>query len=78
MQVFLVLPRVPSIRALIALVVPPVAPSLPHVAVVLPKVPAGRAAEMSDCVGAAVYLASRASDMVHGHLLLVDGGYTVI
>ena len=44
----------------------------------LPKVPAGRTAETSDCVGAAVYLASRASDMVHGHLLLVDGGYTVV
>jgi NAD(P)-dependent dehydrogenase (short-subunit alcohol dehydrogenase family) len=44
----------------------------------LPKVPAGRTAERADCVGAAVYLASRASDMVHGHLLLVDGGFTVI
>jgi 2-deoxy-D-gluconate 3-dehydrogenase len=44
----------------------------------LPKVPAGRTAETSDCVGAAVYLASSASDMVHGHLLLVDGGYTVV
>src|SRR5439155_1320884 len=40
MQVFLVLPQVPSIRALVALVVPPVAPILPHVAVVLPQVPA--------------------------------------
>jgi 2-deoxy-D-gluconate 3-dehydrogenase len=44
----------------------------------LPKVPAGRVGETSDVVGAAVFLASHASDFVHGHLLLVDGGYTAI
>jgi NAD(P)-dependent dehydrogenase (short-subunit alcohol dehydrogenase family) len=44
----------------------------------LPKVPAGRLGETSDLVGAAVFLASPASDFVHGHLLLVDGGYTAI
>lgn len=44
----------------------------------LPKVPAGRIGLTSDVVGAAVFLASAASDFVHGHLLMVDGGYTVI
>jgi NAD(P)-dependent dehydrogenase (short-subunit alcohol dehydrogenase family) len=44
----------------------------------LPKVPAGRIGETSDVVGAAVFLASPASDFVQGHLLLVDGGYTAI
>jgi NAD(P)-dependent dehydrogenase (short-subunit alcohol dehydrogenase family) len=34
--------------------------------------------QASDVVGAAVFLASEASDFVHGHLLLVDGGYTAI
>ena len=44
----------------------------------LPKVPAGRVGQPQDVVGAAVFLASDASDFVHGHLLLVDGGYTAI
>ena len=44
----------------------------------VPKVPAGRVGQTSDVVGAAVFLASAASDFVHGHLLLVDGGYTAI
>ena len=44
----------------------------------LPKVPAGRVGETSDLVGAAIFLASSASDFVHGHQLLVDGGYTAI
>jgi 2-deoxy-D-gluconate 3-dehydrogenase len=44
----------------------------------LPKLPVGRVAEPSDMVGAAVFLASGASDMVHGHHLMVDGGYTAI
>ena len=44
----------------------------------LPKVPAGRVGKTGDVVGAAVFLASAASDFVHGHLLLVDGGYTAV
>jgi 2-deoxy-D-gluconate 3-dehydrogenase len=44
----------------------------------LPKVPAGRVGETEDVVGAALFLASSASDFVHGHQLLVDGGYTAI
>jgi NAD(P)-dependent dehydrogenase (short-subunit alcohol dehydrogenase family) len=44
----------------------------------LPKVPAGRVGATEDVVGAAIFLASSASDFVHGHQLLVDGGYTAI
>jgi NAD(P)-dependent dehydrogenase (short-subunit alcohol dehydrogenase family) len=43
-----------------------------------PKVPAGRVGQTTDVIGAAVFLASSASDFVHGHLLLVDGGYTIV
>ena len=41
-------------------------------------VPAGRAGLPEEIVGAVLILASRASDMVAGHNLLVDGGRTVI
>ena len=44
----------------------------------LPKLPVGRVGEPSDVVGAAVFLSSSQSDFVHGHLLLVDGAYTVV
>jgi NAD(P)-dependent dehydrogenase (short-subunit alcohol dehydrogenase family) len=45
---------------------------------VLARIPAGRYLEPEDVVGSIVYLASRASDMVHGHLLLIDGGWTAL
>jgi NAD(P)-dependent dehydrogenase (short-subunit alcohol dehydrogenase family) len=45
---------------------------------VLSRIPAGRWCEPEDVVGAVVYLASPASDMVNGHLLLVDGGWSAI
>lgn len=44
----------------------------------LAKIPAGRFAEPEDIVGSVVFLASSASAMVHGQLLLVDGGWTAI
>lgn len=44
----------------------------------LEKIPAGRFCEPDDVVGAVVFLASAASDMVHGQLILVDGGLTVV
>lgn len=44
----------------------------------LSRIPAGRFCEPDDVVGAVVFLASRAADMVHGHLLLVDGGFTAV
>ena len=37
--------------------------------------PLGQLAEPEDIVGAALFLASRASRMVTGHTLAVDGGY---
>ena len=43
---------------------------------ILERIPAGRWGEPDDLAGAAVFLASRASDYVNGHLLVVDGGIT--
>jgi NAD(P)-dependent dehydrogenase (short-subunit alcohol dehydrogenase family) len=45
---------------------------------VLARIPAGRWAEPEDTANAVVFLASPASDMVNGHLLLVDGGWSAI
>ncbi|MCP3730880.1 2-dehydro-3-deoxy-D-gluconate 5-dehydrogenase KduD [Sphingomonas sp. MG17] len=42
---------------------------------ILERIPAGRWGEPSDLGGAAVFLASRASDYVQGHILAVDGGW---
>jgi 2-dehydro-3-deoxy-D-gluconate 5-dehydrogenase len=39
------------------------------------RIPAGRWGEPADLAGAVVFLASRASDYVHGHVLVVDGGW---
>ena len=39
------------------------------------RIPAGRWGEPSDLAGAAVFLSSAASDYVHGHILVVDGGW---
>lgn len=39
------------------------------------RIPAGRWGTPEDLVGAAVFLASGASDYVNGHLLAVDGGW---
>ena len=42
---------------------------------ILERIPADRWGEPSDIVGPAVFLASRASDYVNGHVLVVDGGW---
>jgi 2-deoxy-D-gluconate 3-dehydrogenase len=42
---------------------------------IMERIPAGRWGEVADLTGAAVFLASRASDYVNGHLLVVDGGW---
>ena len=45
---------------------------------VLSRIPMGRLGTPEDVVGAVVYLASPAADMVTGHTLLVDGGWTAV
>ncbi len=42
---------------------------------ILDRIPAGRWGEPADVAGAAVFLASAASDYVSGHVLAVDGGW---
>jgi len=44
---------------------------------VVEHIPAGRWGDPADLMGATVFLASRASDYVNGHVLVVDGGYLV-
>jgi 2-deoxy-D-gluconate 3-dehydrogenase len=41
----------------------------------LSRIPAGRWGDPQDMAGAAVFLASRASDYCHGTILVVDGGW---
>jgi len=42
---------------------------------ILERIPANRWGNPEDLQGAAVFLASAASDYLHGHLLVVDGGW---
>jgi 2-dehydro-3-deoxy-D-gluconate 5-dehydrogenase len=42
---------------------------------ILERIPAGRWGEPADVAGAAVFLASRAAEYIHGHVLVVDGGW---
>ena len=42
---------------------------------ILERIPAGRWGEPEDLAGAAVFLSSSASDYLHGHILVVDGGW---
>lgn len=44
---------------------------------ILSRIPAERWAEPFDLMGAVVFLASKASDYVNGHVLAVDGGWMV-
>ena len=45
---------------------------------VLRRIPLGRLGKPEDVVGAVVFLASPAADLITGHTLLVDGGWTAI
>jgi 2-deoxy-D-gluconate 3-dehydrogenase len=42
---------------------------------ILDRIPAGRWGDPDDLGGAVVFLASEAADHVHGHVLVVDGGW---
>jgi 2-deoxy-D-gluconate 3-dehydrogenase len=42
---------------------------------ILERIPAGRWGDPQDIAGAAVFLSSPASDYIHGHVLVVDGGW---
>lgn len=44
---------------------------------ILSRIPAERWADPFDLMGAVVFLASKASDYVNGHILAVDGGWLV-
>jgi NAD(P)-dependent dehydrogenase (short-subunit alcohol dehydrogenase family) len=44
---------------------------------IVEHIPAARWGDVSDLMGAAVFLASPAADYVNGHVLTVDGGYLV-
>jgi 2-deoxy-D-gluconate 3-dehydrogenase len=42
---------------------------------IMERIPARRWGQPADLGGAVVFLASRASDYIHGHILVVDGGW---
>jgi NAD(P)-dependent dehydrogenase (short-subunit alcohol dehydrogenase family) len=44
---------------------------------IVEHIPAARWGDVADLMGSVVFLASRASDYVSGHVLVVDGGYLV-
>ena len=44
---------------------------------ILDHIPAQRWGELLDLMGTTVFLASKASDYVNGHIIVVDGGYLV-
>ena len=44
----------------------------------LPKIPLGRIGVPEEVVGPTIFLASPASDLITGHILLVDGGWTAV
>jgi enoyl-[acyl-carrier protein] reductase III len=42
------------------------------------RTPAGRLVEPDDVAGAVAYLCSPDAEMVRGHTLIVDGGYSLL
>jgi 2-deoxy-D-gluconate 3-dehydrogenase len=45
---------------------------------VIARTPAGRWGDPKELTGAAIFLASRASNFVNGTNLIVDGGYSIM
>ena len=41
------------------------------------QLPIGRWAQPEDLIGATLFLCSTLSDMMAGHVLMVDGGWTI-
>jgi NAD(P)-dependent dehydrogenase (short-subunit alcohol dehydrogenase family) len=44
---------------------------------IVDRTPAGRFGESDELAGAAIFLASHASDFVTGQSIVVDGGYSI-
>lgn len=44
---------------------------------ILSRIPAGRWGEVSDLMGTVVFLSSKSSDYLNGHILAIDGGWLV-
>jgi 2-deoxy-D-gluconate 3-dehydrogenase len=44
---------------------------------IISQLPLGRPLDPDDLIGACIFLASSASDMITGHLLMVDAGHTI-
>lgn len=44
---------------------------------ILGRIPAGRWGQTEDLVGGAIFLSSKASDYLNGHILAIDGGWLV-
>lgn len=44
---------------------------------ILSRIPANRWGQTSDLVGGVIFLASKASDYINGHILAIDGGWLV-
>ncbi len=47
-------------------------------AYILSRIPTGRYGEPDELAGTTIYLASKASDYVNGHILVVDGGWNAM
>ncbi len=42
---------------------------------IISRIPAGHWATLTDLMGAVVFLSSKASDYMNGHVLAIDGGW---